>query len=212
MAVDDATYTHHLHHRGSVDQLFELVEGLDDTQIHSLLEDFNNTVTSNVPVSHGIEFFEHPSSMTRAKTTPTTTTATTTATAEPTRSSSIRKSFNKLPRLFTRSPSKRSASAPIQRPQTGLPPATRHYRRISRPVLPTLTNGPDLDALLSAYLSPAPPSTSHKTISPSRSISSSSTLSIEAEDSGVDSLAPLVFGRPQREESPMGDIMEVLSF
>ncbi|KAL6923288.1 hypothetical protein ACHAPO_001453 [Fusarium lateritium] len=209
MAVDDATYNQHLHHRGSVDQLFELVDGLDDTQIHSLLEDFNNTVSSNVPVSHGIEFFEHPSSMTRAKTTPTTTTTTT---AEPTRSSSIRKSFNKLPRLFTRSPSKRSASAPIQRPQTGLPPATRHYRRISRPVLPSLANGPDLDALLSAYLSPAPASTSHKTISPSRSISSSSTLSIEAEDSGVDSLAPLVFGRPQREESPMGDIMEVLSF
>ncbi|CAF3528800.1 hypothetical protein HYE67_005814 [Fusarium culmorum] len=211
MALDDATYSQHLHHRGSVDQLFELVEGLDDTQIHSLLEDFNNTVTSNVPVSHGIEFFEHPSSVVRAKTTPTTTTTTTTTT-EPTRSSSIRKSFNKLPRLFTRSPSKRSASAPIQRPQTGLPPATRHYRRISRPVLPMLSNGPDLDALLSAYLSPAPPSTSHKTISPSRSISSSSTLSIEAEDSGVDALAPLVFGRPQREESPMGDIMEVLSF
>ncbi|ESU15928.1 hypothetical protein FGSG_09357 [Fusarium graminearum PH-1] len=63
MALDDATYSQHLHHRGSVDQLFELVEGLDDTQIHSLLEDFNNTVTSNVPVSHGIEFFEHPSSV-----------------------------------------------------------------------------------------------------------------------------------------------------
>ncbi|CAG7559914.1 unnamed protein product [Fusarium equiseti] len=205
MAVE---YSHHLNRRGSVDQLFELVEGLDDTQIHSLLEDFNNTVTSNVPVSHGIEFFEHPSAVTRAKTTPTTTTTETTA---PARSSSIRKSFNKLPRLFTRTPSKRSSSAPISRPKTALPPTARHYRRISRPVLPTLSNGPDLDALLSAYLSPAPLA-SPKTISPSRSISSSSTLSIEAEDSGVDSLAPLVFGRPQREESPMGDIMEVLSF
>ncbi|RGP79547.1 hypothetical protein FLONG3_2295 [Fusarium longipes] len=205
--MDDATYTHHLNRRGSVDQLFELVEGLDETQIHSLLQDFNNTVTSNVPVSHGIEFFEHPNSVVRAKTTPTTTTTT----AAPARTSSIRKNF-KLPRLFTRTPSKRSASAPISRPKTGLPPATKHYRRISRPVLPTLSNGPDLDALLSAYLSPAPPSSSPKTFSPSRSISSSSTLSLEAEDSGVDSLAPLVFGRPQREESPMGDIMEVLSF
>ncbi|KAL4728977.1 hypothetical protein ACLX1H_003383 [Fusarium chlamydosporum] len=200
MAVDDATYTHHINRRGSVDQLFELVEGLDETQIHSLLEDFNNTVTSNVPVSHGIEFFEHP---VRAKTTPTTKTTT----EAPARTPSIRKNF-KLPRLFTRTPSKRSSSAPISRPKTALPPATKHYRRISRPVLPTLSNGPDLDALLSAYLSPAPPSSSPKILSPSRSISSSSTLSIEAEDSGVDSLAPLVFGRPQREESPMGDIME----
>ncbi|KAF5659007.1 hypothetical protein FHETE_9635 [Fusarium heterosporum] len=190
---------HNLHRRGSVDQLFELVEGLDDTQIHSLLEEFNNTVTSNVPVSHGIDMFEHPTAMTKAKT-------------MPARSNSIRKSFNKLPRLFTRSPSKRSASAPIARPKTGLPPAAKHYRRISRPVLPTLSNGPDLDALLSAYLAPVPPQSSPKTISPSRSISSSSTLSLETEDSGVDALAPLVFGRPQREASPMGDIMEVLSF
>ncbi|CAJ0548670.1 hypothetical protein HG530_009506 [Fusarium avenaceum] len=189
-----------LHRRGSVDQLFELVEGLDDTQIHSLLEEFNNTVTSNVPVSHGIDLFEHPAPITKSKTTPA-------------RSNSIRKSFNKLPRLFTRTPSKRTVSAPIARPKTGLPPTAKHYRRISRPVLPTLSNGPDLDALLSAYLSPAPPSlSSPKTISPSRSISSSSTLSLETEDSGVDLLAPLVFGRPQREASPMGDIMEVLSF
>ncbi|KAM0473503.1 hypothetical protein ACHAP7_008169 [Fusarium lateritium] len=190
-----------LHRRGSVDQLFELVEGLDDTQIHSLLEEFNNTVTSNVPVSDGIDLFEHPAPITKAKTTPA-------------RSNSIRKSFNKLPRLFTRTPSKRTVSAPIVRPKTGLPPTAKHYRRISRPVLPTLSNGPDLDALLSAYLSPAPPlsMSSPKTISPSRSISSSSTLSLETEDSGVDSLAPLVFGRPQREASPMGDIMEVLSF
>ncbi|KAM0248302.1 hypothetical protein ACHAP5_003472 [Fusarium lateritium] len=190
-----------LHRRGSVDQLFELVEGLDDTQIHSLLEEFNNTVTSNVQVSDGIDLFEHPAPITKAKTTPA-------------RSNSIRNSFNKLPRLFTRTPSKRTVSAPIARPKTGLPPTAKHYRRISRPVLPTLSNGPDLDALLSAYLSPAPPPSmsSPKTISPSRSISSSSTLSLEAEDSGVDSLAPLVFGRPQREASPMGDIMEVLSF
>ncbi|KAM0344455.1 hypothetical protein ACHAPU_007427 [Fusarium lateritium] len=189
---------HNLHRRGSVDQLFELVEGLDDTQIHSLLEEFNNTVTSNVPVSHGIDMFEDPTAVPKAKT-------------MPVRSTSIRKSF-KLPRLFTRSPSKRSASAPIARPKTGLPPTAKHYRRISRPVLPTLSNGPDLDALLSAYLAPVPPQSSPKTISPSRSISSSSTLSLETEDSGVDALAPLVFGRPQREASPMGDIMEVLSF
>ncbi|KAJ4266142.1 hypothetical protein NW762_004122 [Fusarium torreyae] len=199
MAVDAHAQSPHLMRRGSVDQLFELVDGLDETQIHSLLEDFNNTVTSNIPVSHGIDFFEHPTSVSKAKTTPA-------------RTPSIRKAF-KLPRLFTRTPSKRSVSAPIARPKTGLPPTAKHYRRISRPVLPTLSSGPDLDALLSAYLAPIPPKpTTHKTVSPSRSISSNSTMSFEAEDSGVDSLAPLVFGRPQRETSEMGDIMEVLDF
>ncbi|KAF4344077.1 hypothetical protein FBEOM_1949 [Fusarium beomiforme] len=194
-----AAHSPQLNRRGSVDQLFELVEGLDEAQIHSLLQDFNNTVSSNIPVSHGIEYFEHPNTISKTKSTPA-------------RSSSIRKSLKQLPRLFTRTPSKRAVSAPIARPKTAAP-TTKHYRRISRPVLPTLSNGPDLDALLSAYLAPAPPpSSSHKTISPSRSISSNSTLSLEAEDSGVDSLAPLVFGRPQREASPMGDIMEVLSF
>ncbi|KAK7431294.1 hypothetical protein QQZ08_002065 [Neonectria magnoliae] len=39
----------------SVDQLFELVDGLDDAQIHSLLQDFNNTVASNVPQETVIE-------------------------------------------------------------------------------------------------------------------------------------------------------------
>ncbi|KAF4442249.1 hypothetical protein F53441_11811 [Fusarium austroafricanum] len=198
MAVD--AHSHQLNRRGSVDQLYELVEGLDEAQIHSLLEDFNSTVPSNIPVSHGIEYFEHPTTGAKTK-------------ATPTRTSSIRKAF-KLPRLLTRTSSKRTASTPILRPQTAQPPTARHYRRISRPVLPTLSSGPDLDALLSAYLAPVPPpsTSSLKTLSPSRSISSNSTLSLEAEDSGVDSLAPLVFGRPQREASPMGDIMEVLSF
>ncbi|QGI78247.1 hypothetical protein CEK25_004976 [Fusarium fujikuroi] len=41
-----------------VNQL-ELVEGLDE-QIHTLLEDFNNTRLEdfNIPVSHGIDFFD----------------------------------------------------------------------------------------------------------------------------------------------------------
>ncbi|KAF5020463.1 hypothetical protein F66182_7502 [Fusarium sp. NRRL 66182] len=203
-AVANAHQPHHrLARRGSVDQLYELVDGLDEAQVHALLQDLNNTVPSNVAVSHGIDFFEHPlehpNQLAKAKT-------------APTRAQSIRKAF-KLPRLLTRAPSKRSCSAPIARPSTGLPPAAKHYRRISRPVLPTLSSGPDLDALLSAYLGPAPPpSSSPKMISPSRSISSSLSMSFESDDSGIDSLAPLVFGRPQREASPMGDIMEVLQY
>ncbi|KAM5356647.1 hypothetical protein ACJ41O_003293 [Fusarium nematophilum] len=198
---------HHSRQRStaSVDQLFELVEGLDEDQIHTLLEDLNNTVASNIPVSHGIDFFEHPQS----------------PKSTPARSPSIRRSAFKLPRLkFTRTPSKRQSSAPtpMSRPRTAVPPAgPKHYRRISRPVLPTVTSGPDLDALLSAYLAPLSPrkaTGSVSTTSPvsTRSImSSSSTMSFEAEDV-VDSLAPMVFGRPQRETSEMGDIFEVLNF
>ncbi|KAH7133851.1 hypothetical protein EDB81DRAFT_111711 [Dactylonectria macrodidyma] len=182
----------------SVDQLFELVEGLDEAQIHSLLQDFNNTVASNVPVSHGVDMFEHP------KPKPT-----------PVRVLSIRRSNFKLPRLFNRS-SLRQSSAPvtISRPRTANPTTARHYRRISRPVLPTLASGPDLDALLSAYLAPVPPQSTPKTSSNSfsRSISTSSSMSVEADNTTMDLLAPLVFGRPQRQTSEMGDIFEVLEF
>ncbi|KAF4976235.1 hypothetical protein FZEAL_7073 [Fusarium zealandicum] len=189
----------------SVDRLFELVDGLDDSQIHSLLEDFNNTVPSNVLVSHGVDMFERPG---QPKPTPA---------PAPSRVSSIRRAAYKLPRLLTRLPSKRQSSAPDlrSRPKTGVPPAPKHYRRISRPVLPTLASGPDFNAmLLSAYLAPVPPQSTSQTSSPSstRSISSSSTMSFEAEDADVDSLAPLVFGRPQRQTREMGDIFEVLGF
>lgn len=46
----------------SVDQLFDAIQNLDDAQICALLEEFNSTVASNVPVSHGIDLFERPQS------------------------------------------------------------------------------------------------------------------------------------------------------
>ncbi|RTE76721.1 hypothetical protein BHE90_008791 [Fusarium euwallaceae] len=188
----------------SVDQLFELVEGLDETQIHSLLVELNNTVPSNIPVSHGVEMFEHPGSK---------------KPISAARASSIRRSF-KLTRMLSRSKSKRVSSAPApspSRPRTAMPPGPKHYRRISRPVLPTLASGPDLNALLSAYLAPTTPPSKPKTSSPSsmsslRSISTSSTMSFEAEDADMDILAPLVFGRPQQQRGQIGDIFEVLEF
>ncbi|KAH8645378.1 hypothetical protein BGZ61DRAFT_470176 [Ilyonectria robusta] len=182
----------------SVDQLFELVEGLDEAQIQSLLQDFNNTVVSNVPVSHGVDLFEHPKPR-----------------STPVRVLSIRRFTLKTPRIFNRS-NKGQTPAPalLSRPRTALPTSARHYRRISRPVLPTLPSGPDLDALLSAYLARLPPKSPSNTSSPSstRSISASSSLSVEADDTHMDSLAPLVFGRPQRQNSNMGDIFEVLEY
>lgn len=183
----------------SDDQLFELVEGLDDTQIYTLLQDLNNTVTSNIPVSRGIDLFEHP----KPKKTPA-------------REPSIRRSNFALPKLFTRSASRRisSAPAPISRPKTGIPTAPRHYRRISRPILPSTSSNPDSNALLSAYLARSPTRSDSNAPSPHsiRSHWSSSIVSFEAEDAGIDTLAPLVFGRPQRETSEMGDIFEVLGF
>ncbi|KAH7137505.1 hypothetical protein B0J13DRAFT_78494 [Dactylonectria estremocensis] len=198
MATVAATQASRPGSASSVDQLFELVDGLDDAQIHSLLQDFNNTVASNVPVSHGVDLFEHP------KPKPT-----------PVRVLSIRRSAFNLPRLFTR-PSKRQSSAPvpISRPRTALPTSARHYRRISRPVLPSPSSGPDLDALLSAYLAPIPPKSTPNLSSPSstRSISTSSSMSVEADNINMDSWAPLVFGRRQRQSREMGDIFEVLEF
>ena len=188
----------------STSSLFELVEGLDEAQIHSLLVEFNNTVPSNIPVSHGVELFEHPDSK---------------KPISAARASSIRRSF-KLSRMLSRSKSKRVSSAPApspSRPRTAMPTGPKHYRRISRPVLPTLASGPDLNALLSAYLAPAAPPSKPKTSSPSsmsslRSISTSSTMSFEAEDADMDILAPLVFGRPQQQRGQIGDIFEVLEF
>ncbi|KAH6871573.1 hypothetical protein B0T10DRAFT_260643 [Thelonectria olida] len=181
----------------SVDQLFQLVDGLDEAQIHALLQDFNNTVVSNVPVSHGVDLFEHPKPK-----------------PAPVRVLSIRRSAFSLPRLFTRSSSKRQSSTPVptSRPRTAVPTSARHYRRISRPVLPTLSSGPDLDALLSAYLAPVPPKSTPALSPPSSttSISTSSSMSVDVDN--MDSFSPLVFGRRQRQSRQMGDIFEVLEF
>uniref|UniRef100_A0A8H7K7F5 Uncharacterized protein n=1 Tax=Bionectria ochroleuca TaxID=29856 RepID=A0A8H7K7F5_BIOOC len=54
--------SHRLSRRHSTsfeDQLLELVDDLDDDQVYELLQDLNNTVESNVAVSHGIDLFEH---------------------------------------------------------------------------------------------------------------------------------------------------------
>lgn len=44
--------------RSSVEHIFDLVEGLDEDQLHNLLDELNSTSDTNVPVSKGVEYFE----------------------------------------------------------------------------------------------------------------------------------------------------------
>lgn len=44
--------------RSSVEHIFDLVEGLDEDQLHNLLDELNSTTETNVPVSKGVEYFE----------------------------------------------------------------------------------------------------------------------------------------------------------
>lgn len=44
--------------RSSVEHLFELVEGLEEDQLHDLLHELNSTADGNVQVRQGVEFFE----------------------------------------------------------------------------------------------------------------------------------------------------------
>ncbi|POS73821.1 hypothetical protein DHEL01_v207785 [Diaporthe helianthi] len=44
--------------RSSVEHIFDLVEGLDEDQLHNLLDELNSTPDTNVPVSKGVEYFE----------------------------------------------------------------------------------------------------------------------------------------------------------
>ncbi|KAI3395053.1 hypothetical protein diail_1810 [Diaporthe ilicicola] len=44
--------------RSSVEHIFDLVEGLDEEQLHDLLHELNSSTDTNVPVSKGVEYFE----------------------------------------------------------------------------------------------------------------------------------------------------------
>ncbi|CAG9988026.1 unnamed protein product [Clonostachys byssicola] len=200
--------SHRLSRRHSTsfeDQLLELVDDLDDDQVYELLQDLNNTVESNVAVSHGIDLFEH------AKHKPINPPA-----PPPARQTSVRRSAFGLPKLF-RSASKRisSAQAPNPRLKTGAPSARRHYRKISRPTLSSYGSVPDLNgALLSAYLARNPAQSDHNTSSPILETPSpdSATARLDTQDPGMDLLAPFVFGGSSREGEKIGSISEVLGF
>ncbi|VUC27799.1 unnamed protein product [Clonostachys rosea] len=199
--------SHRLSRRHSTsfeDQLLELVDDLDDDQVYELLQDLNNTVESNVAVSHGIDLFEH------AKHKPINPPA-----AAPVRQTSIRRPAFGLPKLF-RSASKRvsSAQAPNPRLKTGAPSARRHYRKISRPTLSSYGSVPDLNALVSAYWGRNPPQCDQNSTPPILETPSPEGMSaiLDAQDPRMDMLAPFVFGGTSREPEKIGSISEVLGF
>ncbi|KAK6833911.1 hypothetical protein PG995_013650 [Apiospora arundinis] len=222
------------HHRKrpSVDRMLELLADLDENQMEALLQEANSTISSNIAVSQGIDFFERPLSPTFTIPSPP---------ASPRSSRASRQFLTSLsPRKQTelrRRQSNRISSAPEPRSRTlALEQATsspnsnkkmnRGYKRISRPWgLPSPTASPELRDLLVAYLSglsmPQSSSTS-VTNSPATSQTSFSPASsiFESDSPGMDLLEPsplrnkrsvAAFGKPIEEPiHNIGDIFEVL--
>ncbi|KAI1633681.1 hypothetical protein F4809DRAFT_578137 [Biscogniauxia mediterranea] len=210
-----------IHHRSrsSIDRVLDLLDDLDESQMEALLQEAESTVSSNIPVAKGIDFFDGP--------TP----------AQP-----RRKFLTTLPPRkqteLRRRVSKRKATA--QERATGETSSNtktpRSYKRISRPFfsLPSQPSTPDLCDMLAAYLldasfplasSPSPSSsssTSGSTNSPPITPRSTfSTISqIEPDTPGLDLLEPEaaqpprthdIFGNPMREPTRnISGIFEVL--
>ena len=117
------TKSHH-RSRSSVDRVFDLLADLQDTQISLLLDDFNHTTDSNVPVSKAIALFDP-----RAE--------------KPTPKHPFARSSSPVRTLqaeLERRHSRRIASAPepITRPKTASPPSTQ------KPASPLILETPPL--------------------------------------------------------------------
>ncbi|KAI1261328.1 hypothetical protein F5Y18DRAFT_402629 [Xylariaceae sp. FL1019] len=220
------------HHRSrsSIDRVMDLLAELDETQMELLLREAESTVSGNIPVSKGIDFFERPGASVIPPTP-----------AQPQSPPPRRKFLTSLsPRKQTelrRRQSKRASTH--QDASTGTtgslttPKKTpRSYKRISRPVfaLPGPPATQDLTELLAAYLVdttsasalPSSPASSIALSSPAtpRSIFSPH-IQTEREEPGLDLLEPSptrvmrncdIFGNPLRQPSrKISGIFEVLN-
>ncbi|KAL2258055.1 hypothetical protein VTK26DRAFT_8782 [Humicola hyalothermophila] len=148
--------THH-RRRSSIDQVIDLLADLEESQIALLLDDFNHTTPSNVPVSEAIALFEqHAARNKRKSDRPTSPVPVMTLQAELERRHSKRISSAPDPWLRAR-PATRSYSPPRQQiaaspeptPVPAAAPAPEQLDRLdppplvsSRPVHPETSNGP----------------------------------------------------------------------
>lgn len=213
-----------------MDQLLELLADLDEDQMDLLLQEANSTVTGNIEVAKGIDFFERPVSVLQ----------------QPPASPRIRTSRQFITSLSPRNQSElrrlqnnRLSSAPepparddaADHPAPSTPPRnmSRGYKRISRPWgMPSPTANADLRALLAAYLSgvsmpsPSASSASSAATSPASAQAPFAPSSIlEPESPGLDLLEPsplrskrsvAAFGKPLEEPTHnIGGIFEVLN-
>ncbi|KAI1331960.1 hypothetical protein F5Y16DRAFT_210199 [Xylariaceae sp. FL0255] len=184
--------THH-RSRSSVDRVLDLLSELDETQMEALLLEAESTVSGNIPVAKGIDFFERPGPMTPTPPQP----------QPPPR----RKFLTSLsPRKQTELRRRQSRRASVHQDtmaalagntgaQLSSPPSSkktpRSYKRISRPIfsLPTPAATADLSELLAAYLLDA---TSLSAGAVPSSPSSSSALSSPTTPRSIFSLSPYV--------------------
>ncbi|KAK7748500.1 hypothetical protein SLS62_008540 [Diatrype stigma] len=177
--------------RPSIDSVYNLLQGLDDSQAEDLLRDLNHTAPSNVPVAEALDFFEGPadnnlSGTTRRRRRSTFLKSVSTfdlRTRNPSSSSNLLPSEPTPPLPGNSTPRARSASAvphgdeEARRQQNQQFKTPRAYKRISRPwatLAPPSSGGPDVRDLLMAYLSGSPTSSSPPSFSSSPSSSSSS--------------------------------------
>ncbi|KAI1437487.1 hypothetical protein GGR50DRAFT_75978 [Xylaria sp. CBS 124048] len=210
------------HHRSrsSIDRVLDLLGDLDESQVELLLREAESTVSGNIPVSQGIDFFTRPGI------TPTSAGAQTPPSSPPRRkfltSLSPRKQTELRRRLSKRTATQQEISAGSSGHHSAQSPKKTHrsYKRISRPVFSAAAATTDLIELLAAYLLDArviPDSSASSTAlsSPTtpRSIFSPYPQR-EIEGPELDLLEPSpmsIFGNPMREPSRnISGIFEVL--
>ncbi|GAP87621.1 hypothetical protein SAMD00023353_0900980 [Rosellinia necatrix] len=194
------------HHRSrsSIDRVLDLLAELDEDQMEALLREAESTVSGNIQVSKGIDFFERPG--------PVHTQAQPPLSPPPRRKFLTSLSPKKQTELKRRLSKRASTHQPPSLDGLGNPDSRqghkktpRSYKRISRPTfsLPTHTDPADLAELLLAYLldasvtlpSPRSPPAAPQSLSSSRPFSPCAQL--ENEGPGLDLLEPPPRGAPK---------------
>lgn len=146
--------THH-RSRSSIDRVLDLLAELDESQMESLLREAESTVSGNIPVSKGIDFFERPGVIPTLVHPPPPQTPTPRrkflTSLSPRKQTELRRRLSK--RASTHQDPATANAGNLD--QTKSPKKTpRSYKRISRPIfsLPAPAATEDLTELLAAYL------------------------------------------------------------
>ncbi|KAI1365354.1 hypothetical protein F5Y08DRAFT_178999 [Xylaria arbuscula] len=190
-----------IHHRSrsSVDRVLDLLAELDEGQMELLLREAESTVSGNIPVSKGIDFFESPAitpSLARAPPPqPSTPRRKFLTSLSPRKQTELRRRLSKRASTHQDPPTVKTGNLDhIKSPKK----TPRSYKRISRPIfsLPAPAATEDLTELLAAYLLDAPATL------PSSSTPSSTLSSPAAPRPPVAS-----FAEPER-EGPELDLLE----
>ncbi|KAI0537823.1 hypothetical protein GGR58DRAFT_328602 [Xylaria digitata] len=143
------------HHRSrsSIDRVLDLLAELDENQMEALLREAESTVSGNIPVSKGIDFFERPGLIpTPTHPPPPAPRRKFLTSLSPRKQTELRRRLSKRASTQHQDPSAGNVGSldSIQSPKK----TPRSYKRISRPIfsLPAPAVTADLAELLAAYL------------------------------------------------------------